>query len=237
MEKIELCILIPAKDEELSISSTVRKIHAHLVDKIAFNILIVNDHSLDNTLKELDKLSNELSNVRYVNNISSGGVGNAIKYGLLSWKGNVLAICMADDSDSPEDVLRSFNLLVTKRYNCVFGSRFIQGSSVNNYPPIKLFLNRLFNNIVRITTRYPFNDFTNIFKMYSREALYLIGTPESASFDIGLEMSLKAYSKRLKIGIIAISWNQRKLGSSKLNLTKNIKRYFGTLMKHIANEW
>jgi dolichol-phosphate mannosyltransferase len=236
MRNTELCIIIPAKDEELSISSTVKRIHGHLNGKVRFNILVINDHSDDNTELVLISLKKEFDNLTYFNNEGDGGVGNAIKFGLRIWHGDIVTICMADESDSPDDVLKSFNLLISGNHDCVFGSRFILGGSVNNYPATKLFLNRVFNNLVRFTCRYSYNDFTNIFKMYSRYAITQIGIIETSGFDIGLEMSLIAYSKRLKIVVIPITWNQRKLGSSKLKLLKNIKRYFGTLVKHLANE-
>ena len=56
-------------------------------------------------------------------------------------------------------------------YDCIFGSRFIKGSRVINYPIVKLFLNRLFNNLVMLLFRNNYNDYTNIFKMYSRVSI------------------------------------------------------------------
>ena len=233
---MELCILIPAKNEEDSIVDTISNIWEKLNGKIQFNILVINDYSEDSTLKKLEELSKKYLNLNFINNNFNCGVGNAIRFGLTKWKGNYISICMADSSDSPNDILESYNKIITGNYDCIFGSRFIKGGIVQGYPIQKLILNRVFNLIVKLISRKNYNDFTNIFKMYSRNALILIGPIESTGFSIGLEMSLKAFSKNLKIGIIPISWVQRTAGISKLKVFKNIRVYVSTLIKCLKYE-
>lgn len=228
---MELCVLIPAKNEALSLPPTIIDIRNTLNSKVRFNILIINDHSDDATPDILKEISQTYNNVFFVNNQFGPGVGNAIRYGLELWKGDVVVITMADASDAPDDILNSFNTLVKGDYHCVFGSRWVKGGNVEGYPINKLILNRIFNNLVKILTRNKYNDFTNLFKMYSRNAIDTIKPVESAGFSIGLEMSLKSFSKNLKIGIVPISWKQRSKGESKLNLLKNIRIFVLTLIK------
>jgi dolichol-phosphate mannosyltransferase len=229
---MELCILIPAKNESLTISNTIDNLAIKLGD-IRVNYLVINDHSDDDTEIILENLTLKYSNFNYLNNSDSSGVGNAIFFGLKHWKGDVVALCMADGSDSYIDILKSFSHIEDDGFDCVFGSRFIKGGNVKNYPAIKLILNRVFNNYVKIRSSYSYNDFTNIFKTYRRSAINEIMPIESANFSIGLEMSLKAYKKQMNILVIPISWTQRSAGKSKLNLMKNFKYYMKTL-KHIS---
>jgi len=233
---MELCVLIPAKNEEGSLNETILNIYKKLNNSISFNILVINDHSDDQTESILCNLSKTIANFSYINNRFDSGVGNAIKFGLESWKGDILVICMADGSDSPNDILESYYKLIDGNYDCVFGSRFIRGSSVKKYPILKLLLNRIFNNIVKVISKNKFNDYTNIFKMYSRKAIVEIYPIESTGFSIGLEMSLKAFSSKMKIGYIPISWKQRTSGRSKLNLIKNIRLYVSTLVRYVKYE-
>ena len=72
---------------------------------------------------------------------------------------------MADCSDVPEDVVRYYRV-IQDGYDCVFGSRFIRGSVVNNYPRVKLVVNRLVNRMIQLLFRCPYNDLTNAFKAY-----------------------------------------------------------------------
>jgi dolichol-phosphate mannosyltransferase len=233
---MELCVIIPAKNEELTLTETIENIHKKLKGKIPFNILVVNDHSDDGTLKLLENLAIRFSNLKFVSNEWGEGVGNAIRFGLTKWQGDIVALCMADGSDAPEDILLSYKKICLEGYDCAFGSRFIKVGQVKNYPIIKFFLNRIFNNWVRIKTGINYNDFTNIFKVYHRRSIEAILAIDSTGFSIGLEMSLKAFNRGLNIAIIPISWTQRKAGVSKLKLSKNFKLYMSTLQKSLDNE-
>jgi len=228
---MELCVIIPAKNEMFTLTETIDNIQKKLNGEIPFNILVVNDHSDDGTFQLLEKLSMKFSNLKFVSNEWDGGVGNAIRFGLTKWRGDIIAICMADGSDAPDDILLSYKKIYEDGFDCVFGSRFIKGGQVQNYPFVKLFLNRIFNNWVRIKTGINYNDFTNIFKLYHRRSIEAIFQLDSTGFNIGLEMSLKAFKRGLNIAIVPISWKQRKAGVSKLKLSKNLKLYFSTLQK------
>ena len=232
---MELCILIPAHNEETSLAKTVAHFDEFLAPIVFFNILVINDHSNDNTFTVLRELKKKYPNFSFFNNEKASGVGNAIRFGLEKWKGDIIAICMADGSDSPMDILKSYYKIVDEGYNCVFGSRFIRKGDVNGYPLKKLILNRVFNFFVKLFTRINYNDFTNIFKVYHRSAIQTISPIEATGFNIGLEMSLKAFKNNLKIAIVPISWRQRSNGMSKLNIRKNIKLYISTLIKHLTD--
>jgi dolichol-phosphate mannosyltransferase len=233
---MNLCIIIPAKNEEGSLPETIETLQRKLHGVIPFSILVVNDHSDDSTLALLVGLASIYPNLEYVSNEWNGGVGNAIRYGLTKWQGDIVALCMADGSDSPEDIVKSYYKITEEGFDCAFGSRFIKGGYVRNYPLVKLFLNRVFNIWTRIVSGNNYNDFTNIFKVYHRRSIEVISPLDSTGFSIGLEMSLKAFKKNLKIAIIPISWQQRKSGESKLKLSKNFKLYMATLRKSLRNE-
>ncbi|MEO7175827.1 MAG: glycosyltransferase, partial [Saprospiraceae bacterium] len=108
---MELCILIPAKNEAKSLPSTISHLCSTLDFFIFYNILVVNDHSDDDSLLVLHELSKIYPNLQFSNSNFEGGVGNAIRFGLDRWKGDVLAICMADGSECPFDILTSYNII------------------------------------------------------------------------------------------------------------------------------
>ena len=89
----------------------------------------------------------------------------AIRAGLEGVKGDVVVVYMADLSDSPEDVVAYYRK-IREGYDCVFGSRFIKGSTVENYPIVKLVCNRIVNQGIRLLFWTRFNDLTNAFKAY-----------------------------------------------------------------------
>ena len=68
----------------------------------------------------------------------------AIRAGLDVFEGDAVAIVMADASDDPEDLVR-YHRLLEEGWDCAFGSRFVPGAQVHDYPRLKLTINRLAN--------------------------------------------------------------------------------------------
>ena len=78
---MELCVIIPAKNEMLTLTETIDNIQKKLEEEISYNILVINDHSDDGTLQLLENLSRIYSHLKFVSNECEGGVGNAIRFG------------------------------------------------------------------------------------------------------------------------------------------------------------
>ena len=85
--------------------------------------------------------------------------------------GEVSWIMMADLSDDISDLKKYYNLIQTENIDAVFGSRFISGSKVVDYPFKKLILNRIFNYVTKFIFLSDYNYFTNAFKIYKKESL------------------------------------------------------------------
>jgi dolichol-phosphate mannosyltransferase len=220
-----LSVVIPAYNEESSIVQTVDSI-SDLLDreKIPYEILVVNDRSRDRTEVLLQELSSRNTRIRYVNNCYPNGFGFAVRCGLENFQGDAVAIVMGDSSDLPENILDYYYKL-QEGYDCVFGSRFIKGGKVINYPIHKLIINRLANSFIQILFGFKFNDTTNAFKIYRREVIEGISPLISHHFNLTVEMPLKAIIRGYSYTIISITWQNRKTGISKLKLKEMGSRY------------
>jgi dolichol-phosphate mannosyltransferase len=130
--------------------------------EIVHEILVINDNSSDGTERILATLSAAGIGVRYINNPPPNGFGFAVRRGLAEFRGEAVAIVMADGSDDPADVIAFYRKL-ERGYDCVFGSRFIHGGRVIDYPKFKLVLNRLANLMIRALFVVRYNDVTNAF--------------------------------------------------------------------------
>ncbi|MBC1258843.1 glycosyltransferase, partial [Trichormus variabilis] len=140
-----LSIVIPAYNEEDCIVQTIQTISKTLeIEQIDYEILVVNDNSRDRTEELLQQITSHNSKLRYVNNYYPNGFGFAVRCGLENFTGDAVAVVMADSSDAPEDIVSYFHKL-QEGYDCVFGSRFIKGGKVIDYPGHKLVVNRLAN--------------------------------------------------------------------------------------------
>jgi dolichol-phosphate mannosyltransferase len=109
--------------------------------------------------------------------------------------------------------------------DCVFGSRFLHGSTVIHYPLHKLVLNRLANWFIKVLFGIPFNDFTNAFKLYRRDVIVGMHPLIAPHFNLTVEMPLKAIVRGYSFAVVPIRWTNRKTGVSKLKITEMGSRY------------
>lgn len=221
-------IVIPARDEEESLPQTLRDIHSTLkAAEIQHEIIVVDDGSSDETWRVLQELKNsEIDALAPVQNLGPHGFGRAIRYGIENSKGDAIVIMMADESDSPRDAVKYWRLLNDEGYECAFGSRFIKGGKVSDYPWIKLFVNRIANFMVKLGFAIPLNDTTNAFKAYRRNVIEGCSPILSPHFNITVELPLKAIVRGYSYAITPISWQNRKHGVAKLKIKEMGSRYF-----------
>lgn len=228
---MKLSIVIPAYNEEESIAETIEQIEAAFSKvTIEYEIFIVNDNSKDETLKVLEKLALKYPAVKYETNFGPNGFGYAVRFGLERYSGDCVAIMMADLSDSPNDLIRYYTTMVDGNYDCVFGSRFIKGGKVIDYPLVKKIINRIANLIIRIVMQINYNDTTNAFKLYKREVIDGVKPILSPHFNLTIELPLKAIIRGFSYTIVPNSWTNRKYGVSKLKIKEMGSRYFFILV-------
>jgi dolichol-phosphate mannosyltransferase len=222
-----LSVVIPAHNEEGSIDQTVTTLYETLSkENIDHEIVVINDNSKDKTLSILEQLQNTIPSLVFYTNHGLHGFGYAVRYGLDRFTGDCVAIFMADLSDSPADLVKFYRAMVEGNYDCVFGSRWIKGGRVIDYPQPKKFLNRLVNNLVSWSFGLRYNDLTNAFKLYKRETIQGLKPFLAPHFNLTLELSLKAIVRNYSYTYLPNSWQNRKSGESKLKIREMGSRYF-----------
>lgn len=220
-----LSVVIPARDEEGSVASTVEHLHRELHShQIPHEIVVVDDGSTDRTWEIIQELQGRIANLAPTKNPGPHGFGRAITHGLSVMKGDAVVIMMADESDDSHDVVRYWKAL-NQGYDCVFGSRFIKGSRVTDYPKLKLFLNRLANYFLKILFRIKLNDTTNAFKAYRREVIEGCQPLIAPHFNITVEIPLKAIVRGFSWTTIPINWRNRRTGTARFKIKEMGSRY------------
>lgn len=228
---MKLSVVIPAHNEAENIRQCVVELRRCISEEhgIPAEYIVVDDNSTDDTADVVLSLAMEDPRVRLISRESPPGFGRAIRSGVAAVTGDVVVIYMADSSDHPEDVLAYYRK-IQEGYDCVFGSRFVKGGKVEHYPLLKLIVNRFVNTCIRWMFWTKFNDLTNAFKAYRTEVIRACGPFNACHFNITLEMSLGALTRRYYIAQIPIGWSGRTWGSSKLRLREMGRRYLSTLL-------
>lgn len=227
---MKLSVVIPARNEADSVAGTVREVVSTLAAAgVNHEVIVVDDSSRDGTAEVVDSLTRELSAVKLLRSPYRGGFGLAVRAGLAAFAGDAVAIFMADGSDDPEDLVRYHQVLL-EGFDCAFGSRFMPGAVVRDYPRLKLVINRIVNQAIRLLFGHAYNDTTNACKAYRREVIQSIQPLISNHFNLTVEMPLKAIVRGHSYAIVPISWRNRTAGESKLGLQEMGSRYLFSLL-------
>ena len=233
-----LSVVIPAHNEEGCIESTVRALHEQLTAaQINHEILVVNDNSSDSTESILLALERELTTLRHVNNRPPHGFGFAVRAGLADFRGEAVAVYMADASDRPEDLIAYFRTMETEGVDCVFGTRFSKGGKVVDYPQVKLAINRAANLFIQTLFGLRYNDITNAFKLYRRSVIEGLQPLLSHHFNLTVELPLKAIVRGYTYAVVPNWWINRKTGESKLKIKEMGSRYLFIVLYCLLEKW
>jgi dolichol-phosphate mannosyltransferase len=220
-----LSIVVPARDEEGCIASMVEHLHIELkLHNVPHEIVVVDDGSKDRTWEILSELRNSIPNLCPLQNTGQHGFGRAILCGLDNMQGDAVVIMMADESDDCRDVVRYWQKL-NEGFDCVFGSRFMRGGGVIDYPRVKLMINRMANLFLKVLFQIKLNDTTNAFKCYRRTVIEGCRPLISPHFNLTVEIPLKAIVRGYTWTVMPITWRNRRTGEAKLKIKEMGSRY------------
>ncbi len=225
-----LSVVIPARNEEGCIASTVEHLYHELrAHDVPHEIIVVDDGSSDGTWNILEQLKLRVPNLAPTQNTGPHGFGRAIIWGLNQTHGDAVVIMMADESDDVHDVVRYWNVL-NEGYDCVFGSRFMPGGGVVGYPRLKLFLNRIANKSLQFLFRLDYNDITNAFKAYRKTTIDGCRPLVAPHFNLTVEIPLKAVVRGYTWKSLPITWRNRRTGDAKLKINEMGSGYLLTCL-------
>lgn len=229
--EMKLSVVIPVRNEEDCIEKTVIDVIEELNrERIDFEIILINDNSTDNTPKIIESLRTIYKDrIIAVHRTPPAGFGHAVRCGLENVHGDAVVVCMGDESDDPKDIVKYFRKL-QEGYDCVFGSRFIKGTIVKDYPRLKLIFNRIGNIFIKYLFGLECNDMSNAFKAYRREVIDSVKPLVSNYFNITVEIPLKAVIRGFSYTVIPINWYGRTSGVSKYNLKELQRKYLFSIL-------
>jgi dolichol-phosphate mannosyltransferase len=216
-----LSIVVPVYNEGANIGRLFERIVEHV--RVPAEILVVYDFADDDTLPAIASCKPAEPVVRLVPNRKRGAL-QAILTGLKESRGVASVVMMADLSDDLRIVDEMFRL-VESGYAIVCGSRYMRGGRQIGGPFVKGQLSRLAGHSLHLATGIPTRDITNSFKMYSRELIERFEVESDGGFEIGMELTVKAYLAGMRIKEIPSVWTDRTDGTSRFKLLRWLPKY------------
>lgn len=217
-----LSVVVPVHYEHEVIAETLERLEERVPG--ATEVLVVYDLEEDPTTGIVRDGASRWPRARLVRNSFGRGVLGAIKTGLNQAKGDLVLVFMADLSDEPEAIPAMLDLAAAG-CDVVCGSRYMTGGRQIGAPRLKAFLSSTAGRSLHVLTRLPVHDATNSFRLYSRDLLESVEIQSSGGFEIGLELTVKAYLQGRRLGEVPTTWRERSSGESKFNFRKWLPSY------------
>lgn len=230
-----LDIVVPVYNENKNILKLFQEIQNEI--EIPKRVMIVYDFDEDTTLpivlQNREKYSFEI--VLLKNDIGRGAL-NAIKVGMRSASNEMVLVMMADSSDRL-NIVDAMCHKMEEGYDLVCGSRYMKGGKQTGGPFLKSLFSRTAGITLHLLTRIPTHDVTNSFKLYRKSMLEKISIESSGGFEIGLEITVKAYALGYKITEVPSEWAEREEGESNFHMWKWLPHYLHWYFFCIKRTW
>jgi dolichol-phosphate mannosyltransferase len=218
---MDLSIVIPMFNEAENVEATLGQVGKALVSfQGSYEIISVNDGSLDNTLEILERVAAQNERVRVVSYLKNFGRGMALRTGFKESKGEIVVSIDADLSYEPHYIVDFIKTLRTEQdIDFVLASPYMPGGGVKNVPFLRLWVSKLGNKILRLAMPNRIYTSTGIFRAYRRKVLDSLEL-ESDGKEIHLEILSKAIALGFRFKEIPVVLTNRKKGRSKFKFRK-----------------
>ena len=186
-------------------------------------VRIVYDFEEDDTLPVARQLALEGAPIVPLCN-SGRGVLRAITTGLRAVERGPVLVSMADLSDD-FGALPGMLAAHAGGAGVVVASRYMRGGRQIGGPWLKGQLSRWGGRSLKWLARFPVSDATNSFRLYDAEVLKRIDIESTGGFEVGFEITMKAWMAGVPIAEVPCTWRDRVAGESRFDLRKWLPLY------------
>jgi len=218
-----LTIVIPVYNEGANFKALWSEIASSICTP--FSAIVVYDFDQDDTLPVVAEVTaSGETRILLRKNSYGRGVTGAIKTGLEAVESGPVLVTMADLSDDLTQVDEMYGLYV-EGYDLVCGSRYMKGGRLIGGPFFKQLLSRTSGLSLHHLRGIPTHDATNSFKLYDAVMVRTLRVESVAGFELGLELTVKAFLSGYRITEIASTWRDRTAGTSRFRIFHWLPHY------------
>lgn len=220
--KPRLSLVFTFYNEEKNCSKVIPPLKEELTRAgIPFEMVLVNNGSLDRTADLLKKMADEDHRLKVAHVAVNVGYGRGILEGLQHATGDYIGYLSGDGQVSSVDVLKAAEWLGKPNIDLVKVKRVVREDGL-----LRLFVSRCYNTFMRLLYRCPSDDLNGTPKIFRRELLPVFDL-HSKDWFIDPEIMIKAKKMGLKIHEIPIVFTPRKEGKSSVHI--------GTIFEFLKN--
>jgi len=214
---------MPVYNEGENVVSTLRGLIEHTRTR-PIEVMVVHDFDEDTTVPVVKRLQSDLPEVRLLRNSLGRGVLNALKAGLAAARAPYVLVMMGDGSDDPDEIDAMY-ALANNGADVVAGSRYMRGGQQLGGPLLKRSMSRVAGLSLHFLGGLPIHDATSNYRMYSKRLLQQVTIESTGGFELGIELTVKAYALGMLVAEVPTTWRDRTAGQSRFRLWKWLPRY------------
>ena len=221
--KILISIILPLYNEEQTIRPILESLPVH--DSI--EIIVVDDHSTDNSLIEIGKVR-KYKNIRVITHKKNTGYGAAIISGIRFSTGEIIVTMDTDGQHNPEDIFSLIKPILDGEIDYTIGSRYL-GNYYYNLPISTRLGEVLTEKLIQLFFGIKIKNNQNGFRAFRRELIKNFNTRLFIGYAFCTEQILQAKLCGYRIKECPIKVYDREFGSSKIILRKLALNIFSCL--------
>ena len=126
---------------------------------------------------------------------------------------------------------------INDKCDVVCGSRYVKGGKHIRGPKLKRRFFSIAGKLLHFFIGIKTHDISNNFKMYSRRVIDTIVIESSEEFEIGMELTMKAFIKGYKISELPTNWRDKSKGESDFNRRKWTAMYMHWYRVALFHHW
>jgi dolichol-phosphate mannosyltransferase len=218
-----ISVVVPVYNEGENVVPTLRGVVERTRTR-PLEVLVVYDFDEDTTVPVVKRLQSELPELHLHRNVLGRGALNALKSGLAAARAPYVLVTMGDGSDDPGDIDAMY-ALARGGADVVAGSRYMKGGHQVGGPFVKRTMSRVAGLSLHWLGGLPIHDATSNYRLYSRRLLQRVTIESTGGFELGLELTVKAYVLGMPVAEVPTTWSDRTAGESRFRLWKWLPRY------------
>ena len=209
---MRLSIIIPAYNEEATITRTIERVKAVSLPGVDKEIIVIDDASRDNTAQILKSLQG----IKIVSHQVNQGKGSAVKSGLLEATGDVVLIQDADLEYDPGEYPRLLAPIQAGFADVVYGSRFMGGGPHRVYYLHHYFANRFLTVLSNLFSGIYLSDMETCYKVFTKDVVDSFKNKlKSRRFGIEPELTARIARGNWRVYEVGISYHGRTYNEGK----------------------
>lgn len=221
----KIVVVLPAYNCELTLEKTYKEIPFDIVDEV----ILVDDHSTDQTIKEAQRL--QIKHILHHSSNKGYGANQKTCYNAaLELDADIIIMLHPDYQYTPLLIKPMCEIIVSGLYKVVIGSRILGNGALKGGMPIyKYIANRFLTFAQNLLIGQKLSEYHTGYRAFSREVLENLNfTQNSDDFIFDNQIIMQVFEKKYAIAEITCP-TKYSIESSSIGLKKSIVYGFGVL--------